>query len=450
MNETAVNWDVDFSTDWNIITRAYDVQEAAAAAVLAERRRWEGLYTLTDWDKADEPGFKAREKDPWSESIAPYPPDPYDVDQVAEVPLHFWWLADRDPADLADKFAYLHRAVERLNFNTPGGITNLIGLLGENRSFRGETADQFVTFLGNMIDAGENQGSLGTELADAVATMNGFLTAARDDVNSIADETIKALKQIEEGEDNGLGAEMAFTLLGAAVGVLGAGVAGLGWALAGGLVSVAATAYSSSKPSGPTVEEVLEDMFTELGERDKELTKRDDKLVEALQYDDGVADRQRKKLLGEHGLTDRRPQLFEERGDLDAAGTALAIDLKETYRYATQAVPDMAGDFEYASTQIMSSIGSGREAMGPAAEPWDQLCTKLNRFSAITSNRLYDGGENLAKAVQDFAEQDGVNADWVEQPVKNHDGPTVPNPYTPPDDRPWMDRPKGEWGQPRD
>lgn len=421
---------------WDVDGKAEAVQEAAAEAMLAERERFLNSITATG---PNDPRH-GLDEDEFNDAIdraAPYPADPYSMDIINEIPSHFLWLSPRDPSELPGKQETADGVAEDLALTLPDGIGNLQSLLVDNRAFQGRVADRFATFLDNMVDVAENQGSLAKELSKAVATMDKLLRTAKKDVDSVADETIKALNGIRDG-GSGSGSTVFFLLAGISIGIASAatgGTAAIAWALLAGTVTFAEAA-SEEQVAGEQVEDVLNQMFRELKRRQETFSDREDDLVAALNQDIGTADSHRYQLCPD---TDG-DNLYDGRGDLSPAGSVLAVDLADTHRYATTAVPKLAGTFGSASTALSGASGTATVAMGPASLPWEKLCTKLQRYSALTSNRLYDGGDILAKATVAFAKQDGINAKWVTEPLKDHVGPDVPEAYTPPDPNlpPWM------------
>ncbi|ADD40227.1 hypothetical protein [Stackebrandtia nassauensis] len=246
------NWLTDFfesytagSDSWDIRGKAEQVQEHAADAWLAE---------LADQNRnlpVDELG-----------GAPPPPPDAYAKDFISEIPSHFLWLETRDPSDLPAKLEAMVSATTRLDIELPHGIETLSSRLDDTDHFTGRTPHAFANFLNIAKDAAHAQSSFANELATAVTQMNKLLGAARDDVYSIADETIAALDEIRDG-GSGDGGAMAFAVAGAIVGVGAAvtgGTAAIAWALVSGVVGVTGTAVTSAGVSGDSVEDVLAQM----------------------------------------------------------------------------------------------------------------------------------------------------------------------------------------------
>ncbi|ADD40225.1 hypothetical protein [Stackebrandtia nassauensis] len=428
---------------WDLTAMSQRVQEAAAEAALAERERF--IERLNGGNKSGELLNDATEKlnkdliDRFS-----YPADPYDIEQIQQVPSQYEWLHGRDPSSLIHKRQVVNRVAKDLAMTVPGGIGSLQTLLTANDAFTGRVADRFADYLGDMVDVAENQGAMAAELATALGNMFNLLTAAGKDMRSITDETVTALNAIRDDEYGSSGL-MGFAVAGALIGLLGSVATGgttaaIAWSLLSGTVAVAARTTVEASISAGTVEEVLNQMFDAVAERVEEFDHREGQVVKALNADNGLADSHRPEL-----DPDTKPaNMYDGRGDLGAADTVLAADLADTHRHATTTVPKLAGQFGSASTALSTVSGTAVEPMGNASQPWETLCTKLQRYSALASNHLYDGGEVLAKAMVSFAEQDGINAKWVREPLTEHEGPDIPEAYTPPDPRPWMDRPKSD------
>ncbi|ADD40226.1 hypothetical protein [Stackebrandtia nassauensis] len=158
--------------------------------------------------------------------------------------------------------------------------------------------------------------------------------------------------------------------------------------------------------------------------------------MKGLNQDLGIADEYYRSL----DPTRVKANTYEGEDDTKAVGDSLAVNLARTHAAATHAVPRLAEVFGKASESISSATGSGAMALGPAYQPWEELCNRLQRVTAITGNHLYEGGHNLAEATVEFARQDGIHAKWVNETIEPVEHIEVPDVYTRPDPNlpPWM------------
>lgn len=420
---------------WDVMGKAQEVQEAAAKAILAKRERF--LDAAENLEESDSDADLSREH---YADICPWPADPYSMDVINEVPSHFEWLADRDPAPLAGKKQSVIDTASNLRDREFGQLSNLKNLLAQDKVgsigiFTGGVASAFNAFLTEAMHAAQTQADLGDELASFVATMEGYLDATKKDVDSVAKTTIKALEAIETNSVGGPGSAL-FTVAGVAVAIVGGAFSGgLTWALIGGGLTLAEAAVDEAGDIGSdSVEVVLSQMFTEIGKRRDNLDHKENEMCRALTYDIGKAQANEQRLCPDT----KQHNMYDGRGDLGLTERVTSAAVHTIHGYATGVVPNVAANFGSSSTALAGECGIGAQAMGTASASWDSLCTILQRYTALTSKRVYRGGDVLAKAMVDFAEQDGSNARWVQEPFEEHHGPTIPDPYVDPNPPTYM------------
>jgi hypothetical protein len=383
--------------------KAYEVQEAAAAAALTEI---DGDGYI-DW-VFDNPTY-----------VYDWPADPYDSEVISGIPGAFAWIGYRDPYGLPGKQAAVDRGRTVLDA-AQESFFRLKDLLHDDTKFGGSTIDAFIDYLDVINGAAQNQGALAEELSKALDCLRGLLKAAENDAIDIADNTIKALNAME-AETDIPNNDLLFSVVGALIGVVGAVATGGGslaltFAIVSGGLSVAQSAATDT--SGNTdydnVYWLLEySMYPELQYRQKKLDEHEDKIVKGLNRDLKALDGK-----GSHDIRDsldpKPGRLVKGRGDFHTTG-ATAADLKELYGLATNQVPALAKDFSTATKDFSKANDTQLLAMGETSEPWEALLDLLQRMSASASRSLYDGGTVLAEAAQDFAADDGVTAKWVKE-----------------------------------
>lgn len=384
-----------------IMDKAYEVQEAAAAAALVEIDG-DGYIDYV----FDNPSY-----------THDWPADPYDSSTISGIPGAFSWIAYRDPGGLPDKRAAVERGQAVLEA-AQGQFFRLKNLLHDDEKFSGSTVNTFIDYLDVIADAAEDQAGLADELSRAVECVEGLVKAAENDVIDIADKTIAALNAMA-AEDDVPNSELLLSVTAALIGVVGTVATGgtataITFALISGGLSVATTAGTDT--SGSTGYDnvyhlLVASLFPELAYRQSKLEEKEGEIVDGLDADLKALDGQ-----GGHDVRDsldpRPGGLVNGRGDFRATGATIA-DLKELYGLATGEVPELAGDFSTATRDFENANGTEVSAMGDTSAPWEQLLDQLQRMSAKASQALYDGGTVLANATQDFAKQDGENAAWV-------------------------------------
>ncbi|ADD40589.1 hypothetical protein [Stackebrandtia nassauensis] len=384
-----------------IMDKAYEVQEAAAAAALVEIDG-DGYIDYV----FDNPSY-----------VHDWPADPYDSSTISGIPGAFAWIGYRDPGGLPDKRAAVERGQSVLEASQ-GEFFRLKNLLHDDEKFSGSTVNTFIDYLDVIADAAEDQAGLADELSLAVECVEGLVKAAENDVIDIADKTIAALNAMA-AEDDVPNSEMLLSVTAALIGVVGTVATGgtataITFALISGGLSVATTAGTDTQGSTDfdNVYHLIEySLYPALDYRRGKLEEKEGEIVDGLNADLRALDGQ-----GGHDVRDsldpRPGGLVNGRGNFRATG-ATAADLKELYGLATGEVPALAGDFATASGDFNAANGTETAAMGDVSAPWERLLDLLQRMSAKASEALYDGGTVLANAAQDFAKQDGVHAEWV-------------------------------------
>lgn len=416
-----------------VMDRAYEVQEAAAAAALEEN---DGGFNVG-------PRNLDFNGDPW-------PEDPYDDSLISGIPDAYAWADDIDYSGLPAKQKAVTVGGMVLD-NAQGGFDRLTSLLGNENKFRGASINAFIDYLGIIESAAEDQGNLAEELAAGVRSVETILEATKTDVLTIADNTITACNGIKEAGD-AADIEAQFLILGIAVGLTTAAfTGGMGWALlaagltaAQGAYALNATGNSETGLGGDDLETVLNGdtgMYKLLEKRQQDWFDADNKLAEGLQAD--------LKHLDGKGPADRLDSLnpdpggiVKDRGNFRPTGAVLG-DMEELYELATghgasasakSNVPALAKEFATATRFFNKANGTEAVAMGASGLPWEQLLDKLQRLTARAGENLYDGGTTLGKAAQDFARQDGESAKWIEEEGDkfiDRKDPTFPAPEAP-------------------
>ena len=107
----------------------------------------------------------------------------------------------------------------------------------------------------------------------------------------------------------------------------------------------------------------------------------------------------------------------------------LVADLAQMHDMATRLMPNLASEFAAASVAVNNSRGMAQNAMEQTYSPWEDLSVKLQQALYNSSTNLYDAGTVLAKTAEDFAKQDSVHAQWLnENKERIEDGTAGPPP----------------------
>ena len=264
-----------------IMSKAHDVQEAAAEAALRERQE-------VPWDRAgqDVDDFDA---DTYKTMPLAWPDDPMDTDIIFGVPDKFEWFAQR----LEGSLTGAKEALDNMSWTMAAAPQNGIGEQQDRLhefGLKHDSAGDTVEAIGDyMISVGNAQGlqkKLRDELALTLDVCQKLLDEAEEKVIEIADDTIDILK-------NGSGGgSVALSLISTALGIgaiLSTGGLATGFAissaLTGGVSSLTGDDTKDLTVSGSTVTEILDSMSQALKDAQEQLEEREDEIDEGLRSD---------------------------------------------------------------------------------------------------------------------------------------------------------------------
>lgn len=273
-----------------IMDKATEVQEAAADAAVEVLNRYYASVANAG------PRGGASQAD-ISEAIAqnaPYPEDPYSIEEIEDVPSKFYWLAFRDPEAIADKKSGVDAAKTKFQYMQVNQVNSMTDEITEG--WKGDTAEAFrESFLNPLADSWRIQLMLMDELIIALNHVNTILKSATKDLVETADETITILNGIKEGNGGG-SKDLAFTILGAIITVTGAVITGgataAAFALFAGGTTVANSASNNPEAqptkhgiTGDKVQDVLKSMFTAIDDLEEDTTDKEKKVQKGLKSD---------------------------------------------------------------------------------------------------------------------------------------------------------------------
>ncbi len=264
-----------------IMSKALDVQEAAAQAALRERAQ-------VPWPRAniDPTEFDA---DTYKSMQFAWPSDPTDTDIIFEIPDKFEWFALRlagsvtDAKSALEKMSWTIAAVPQNGIGEQQDRLHEFGLRHEGAGKTMETIGAYMISVGN---AKSLQLKLRDELVLALDVCQKLLDEAEEKVIEIADDTINCL-------EGGAGdSSVLLSLISTALGIgailttggLATGFA-ISSALAGGASSLTGDDKKELPVSGSTVTEILDSMSQALEDVHEQLEEREDEIDTGLRSD---------------------------------------------------------------------------------------------------------------------------------------------------------------------